>query len=96
MGALKALLRVYAYVFEGLLALFFLAVAAMALLSNAPLGLGFLPWKGDALPRWLLGSCVFGLLSLVLALAGKLRVLFFLWSLAVLVMLFRGFFLSPY
>jgi hypothetical protein len=95
-GVLKALLRVHAYIFEGLLAAFFLAIAILALSSDTPLNLGFLPWKGDALPRWLVGSCLFGLVSLVLALAGKLRVLFFLWSLAVMVMLFRGFFLSPY
>ena len=96
MGVLKALLRVYAYIFEGLLAAFFLAIAILALSSDTPLNLGFLPWKGDALSWWLLGSCLFGLISLVLALAGQLRVLFFLWSLVVMVMLFRGFFLSPY
>ncbi len=96
MGALKALLRVYAYIFEGLLALFLMAIAAMAFSSHTPLNLGFLPWKGNPLLWWLLGSCGFGMVSLLLALGGKLRALFFLWSLAVLVMLFRGLFLSTY
>jgi hypothetical protein len=44
----------------------------------------------------LLGAGIFGILVLLLALKGTLRFLFFLWSLAVFVMLFKGYFLSSY
>jgi hypothetical protein len=92
----KALLRVYSYLFEGLLALFTLGISYLALSTGIPLNLGFLPWTGQKLSYWLLFSALSGLLFLLRATAGKLRVLFFLWSLAVFVMLFRGFFLTAY
>lgn len=94
MGILKALLRVFSYVFEGLLALFLLGISLLSMATGADLNLGFLPWKGMALSYWLLGLALFGLMTLLMALAGRLRGLFFLWSLAVFVLLVRGFFLS--
>jgi hypothetical protein len=93
-GILKALLRVFSYVFEGLLALFLLGISLLSMATGADLNLGFLPWKGMALSYWLLGLALFGLMTLLMALAGRLRGLFFLWSLAVFVLLVRGFFLS--
>jgi hypothetical protein len=44
----------------------------------------------------LLGGALFGLLSMVLALQGAVRFLFFLWSLAVFIMLLKGYYLSSY
>lgn len=96
MGVIKALLRVYSYVFGGLLALFLLGISALALANGAPLNLTFLPWTGRSLTYWLLGLALFGLLTLLLAMGGKMRALFFLWSLAVFVLLFKGLFLSFY
>jgi hypothetical protein len=93
-GILKALLRLFSYVFEGLLALFLLGISLLSMATGADLNLGFLPWKGMALSYWLLGLALFGLMTLLMALAGRLRGLFFLWSLAVFVLLVRGFFLS--
>jgi hypothetical protein len=95
-GIIKALLRIFSYIFEGVLALFVLGISLMSLRSGAALNLEFLPWTGMKLSYWLLGLALAGLITLLLALAGRLRVLFFLWSLAVLVLLFRGLFLSFY
>jgi hypothetical protein len=95
-GILKALLRAYSYIFEGLLALFVLALSLLALSSGNSLNLKFLPWTGRSLSYWLLVSALAGLLFLLMAMGGKVRALFFLWSLAVFVMLFRGFFLTSY
>jgi hypothetical protein len=95
-GVIKALLRVYSYIFGALLALFSIAVSGLALAHHTALNLGFLPWTGTELLHWLLFSSLFGFFSLLLAITGRLRVLFFLWTVAVCVMLFRGFFLSKY
>jgi nicotinamide riboside transporter PnuC len=95
-GIIKALLRVYSCVFEGLLALFAMGISGVAISSHTPLNLAFLPLKGKELSYYLLISALFGLLTLLLAMAGKLRALFFLWSLAVFAVLFRGFFLTAY
>ena len=96
MGVITALLRVYSYIFGALLALFSIAVSGLALANHTALNLGFLPWTGTELLQWLLFSSLFGFLSVLLAVTGRLRFLFFVWSAAVCVMLFRGFFLSKY
>ena len=96
MGILKGLLRVYSCIFGLLLSLFLLAVSILALSSGTPVNLGFLPWTGQTLSYWLLGSALTGLLFVLMAMRGKVRVLYFLWSLSVFVLLFRGFFLTSY
>jgi hypothetical protein len=95
-GVIKALLRVYSYVFGGLLALFLLGISSLALANGTPLNLAFLPWSGRSLNYWVLGLALFGLLTLLMAMGGKLRALFFLWSLAAFVLLFKGLFISFY
>ena len=96
MGGIKALLRIYSYVFGGLLALFVLALAAMSISSGVPLNLAFLPWNGASLTYWLAGLALLGLFSVVMAAGGQLRLLFFLWTLAVFLLLFKGLFVSFY
>ena len=96
MGIIKALLRVYSYFFGGLLALLVFAVSVMALANRTPPNFAFLPWSGPTLTYWLLGLALFGLLTLLLAMAGKMRILFFLWNLAIFVLLFKGLFVSFY
>jgi len=95
-GILKALLRVFSYIFGGLLALFVTVISLVALTSHSPLNFTFLPWTGSALTYWLLGLALFGLLTVLMAMGGTARVLFFLWCLAVFVLLFRGLFVSFY
>jgi hypothetical protein len=93
---MRAVVRVFSYLFHGLLTLFLLAIAAMALTSGQILHLDMLPWHGQSLSYWLLFSALAGLVSLILAILRTWRALFLLWSLAVLVVTVRGFFLSPY
>jgi hypothetical protein len=60
------------------------------------LNLGMLPWEGARLTQALLVLGVVGLLCVVLAVTGWLRFLFPLWALVILILMVRGFFLSPY
>lgn len=96
MEVVKALLRAVSYLFHGLLALFLIAVAAMALTSGSSLHLEMLPWTGHTLAYVLLFGALFGLLTVLLAITGKLRPLFFLWSLVVLVLMLKGYIFSGY
>lgn len=89
-------MRAFSYLFHGLLTLFLLAISAMALSSGQILHLEMLPWHGQSLSYWLLFSAVAGLVSLILAILRTWRLLFVLWSVAVLAVMVRGFFLSPY
>lgn len=96
MAALRALMRIFSYFFHGLLALFLLAISALALSSGHSLHLDMMPWHGESLAYWLFFSALAGLISVLLAIRRSWRVLFLLWSLIVLVFMVRGFFLSPY
>ena len=89
-------MRVFSYLFHGLLALFLLAIALVALSSGQALQLSMLPWQGRALTWWLLGAALAGLVFVILAVCRKWRPLFFLWSLAVLAVMAQGFFFSHY
>jgi hypothetical protein len=77
--------------FHLLLSLFLLAVAALAYTGPAPLAMGILPWTGTTLLYIVAGGGAFGLISAVLAFLAKLRLLFLLWSLAVVLFLLRGY-----
>lgn len=89
-------MRIFSYLFHGLLTLFLLAVSVVALSSGQKLQLSMLPWQGPALTYWLLFGGLLGLISVILAVRRKLRPLFFLWSLAVLLLMVQGFFFSRY
>jgi hypothetical protein len=93
---MKALLRIFSYLFGAALALFALAISVLSLRSGGELNLGFLPWTGKSLSYWLLGLALAGLITLLLAMSGKMRVLFFLWSLGIFILVFKGMFLSLY
>ena len=96
MGALRVLMRVFSYVFHGLLTLFLLAISIVALSSGQPLQLQMLPWQGQTLTWWLLCGAVAGLALVILAICRKWRPLFFVWCVAVLLLMARGFFFSHY
>jgi hypothetical protein len=94
---LKGIIRIYSYIFHLLLALFLSALAIVAFSSGTHnLTLGILPWTGVALTWWLLALGVAGVAAVLLAVKGILRIVFFLWALAVVVMLGRGFFFSNF
>jgi hypothetical protein len=95
--ALKALLRYFSYLFYGLLALFLLAVSGLTLASGGQnLHLGMLPWTGSTLAYVVFFGSILGLIALVMTVRGRLQWLFFLWSLAVAVLLIKGYVLSGY
>jgi len=93
----KAIVRAFSYLYHAVLALFLIAVSGLAL-ATAPqsLQLDMLPWTGSKLALTVFLCSLAGLVTVVLAVNGKLRALFFLWSLAVAVMMIRGFFFSGY
>ncbi len=97
MGVLKALLRFFSYLFHGVLTLALIAISVVTLASGAGnLQFGMLPWTGSTLTYILLFGSIAGFLTVVLAIRGTLRPLFFLWALAVAVLLVRGYVFSGY
>ncbi|MDP8981355.1 MAG: hypothetical protein M3O35_12280 [Acidobacteriota bacterium] len=96
-NAIGLLLRIYAYLYHVLLALLLLALGVAALSTGRDnLSLGMLPWEGGRLTQALLVLGVVGLLCVLLAVTGWLRFLFPLWTLLILVLMIRGYFVSPY
>ena len=97
MAALKTVVSWLSYLFHFLLALLLLGIAGLALASGPPdLHLEMLPWSGPTLAYVLLAGSLFALLSIALAIMGRLRFLFLLWSLAVAVLLTKGYIFSGY
>ena len=97
MEVVKALVRFLSYVFHGLLCLILLAMSGVAMVAGGQsLNLQMLP-AAVAGSTWVLFLCsLFGLLTVILAIRGSLRPLFFLWSLVVVVLLVKGYLLSGY
>lgn len=97
MQVLAALLRAFSYLFHLILALFLLGLSIVTIATGQHiLSLGMLPWRGAELTYWLLGLSLFALCCVALAITGKFRIPLVVWSAAVLVLLVRGFLLSPY
>jgi len=94
---MKALMRYYSYLFHLLLALFLLAVSGLALATgSANLRLDMLPWTGQTLTYVLFFGALGGLIAVLLAMKGTLRILFLLWSLLVAIFLIKGYIFSGY
>ena len=97
MAALKTVISWLSYLFHLLLALLLLGLASIALASGPEsLHLEMLPWSGATLNYLLLGGALFGLVSVVLAVLGRVKFLFLLWSFAVAVLLTKGYIFSSY
>jgi hypothetical protein len=95
MRAIAWLLRVFCYLFHTILSLALLALGVVAVHSGVnDMKLETLPWQGTELNHLLILSGAIGLLSVILAVTGKLRLLLPLWSIYVLGMLVRGVFFS--
>ena len=97
MDLVRVLMRYFSYLYHGVLALFLLGLSVIALVSDSDsLRLDMLPWKGAALTWWIFFGALFGLIALILALKGTLRVLFLVWSAVVFVLLVKGYIFSPF
>ncbi len=88
---LGAILRTYSYIYHLLISIAMIAMAFVAWLSdNYNLKQDMLPWEGHTLINFMFLLGFLGVVSVVLCFLGKLRLLFLIWALAVVVMLFRG------
>ena len=98
MAVITAILRFLSYVYHGLLALLLLILGTVLTVANAgnSVRLDMLPWTGSTVVWALLLGGLFGLLTVILAIQGKLRPLFFLWALIVTIYMVKGYFLSGY
>jgi hypothetical protein len=97
MGVVAVLLRIFSYLFHLTLSGFLLGIASLAAIGGQHnLRLEMLPWTGAELTWWLMALSFFGLLSVILAVFGKVRILFTAWSAVALILIVRGYFFSPY
>lgn len=96
MNIVGLLLRVYSYIYHFILGLFLTALGGLALgMGTHNLNLGMLPWKGASLTYWTLGLGIAALVVVILAVTDWFRWLFPLWCLFVVIMMIKGFFLTP-
>jgi uncharacterized membrane protein len=94
---IKALLSFLSYVFHGLLCLMLIVLSCLAMIAGAQtLQLGMLPWTGSTLLYALFFGALAGLATVLLAIKGTWRPLFFVWSLVVLLLLVKGYVFSGY
>lgn len=93
----KVILRIFGYLYHLVLGLFLLGIGGLALFSQSDtLRLEVLPMEEPALTYWVFFGSLAGLISLVLAMRGKTRLLFRLWALVVLVLMAYGYFFTRY
>jgi len=97
-AVVTALLRFLSYLYHGLLALVLFALGAVLTIAGAgnSVRLDMLPWTGSTVVWVLLLSGIFGLITVILAVKGKVRPLFFLWALVVTIFMVKGYFLGGY
>ena len=83
LAVITAILRFISYLYHGLLALVLLALGTVLTIAGAGdrVRLTMLPWTGSTAVWAVLLGGIFGLLTVILAIRGKLRPLFFLWAL---------------
>ena len=97
MEVIKALLSFLGYVFHGLLCLILFAMSGLAMVAGAQtLQLGMLPLTGSTLLYAVFFGALFGLVTVILAIQGRVRPLFFVWSLVVMLLLLKGYIFSGY
>jgi len=95
MRAIAWLLRVFCYFFHTIISVALLALGVVGVVSDAQhMKVQMLPWQGTELAHWLIGLGIAGLLSVLLAVTGRMRFLLPLWSIYVLGMLVKGVFLT--
>ncbi len=97
MDILGAVLRLYSYLYHVVLSLFLFLVSTVVLIGGRHnLQLPMLPWEGASLTHWVMALSVIGLILTLLAVTGLFRYAFPFWCLFVVIMMIRGFFLSPF
>ena len=95
-NALGLLLRLFSYLYHLVLSLLLLGLGIVAYSSGTTLSLGMLPWEGEKLTQVLLALGFIGLVCLFGAVTGMFRWLFPIWTLAIFILMLRGFFLGSF
>lgn len=97
MRILRAILHIYSYLFHLILTLFLAGISAVGWLSGTTnFDIEYIPWwSGQSLVNYVLMGSLLGLLFLGLAVFGRLRPLFAVWTLAVCCVILYAHFLSP-
>jgi hypothetical protein len=94
---LRPLLRLYSYAFQALFAVVALGMAVISLASGPQtINFDLLPWDGGARVYALIGLALIGVLILLMAVRGKMQMLFLAWSLLALGLVVRLFFFTPF
>ena len=70
------------------------SVVSLTVGSPDPVHFDWLPWSARALPAWLIGLGILGLIFVLMAMVGRLRILLFLFAAAVFALLAKGFFFT--
>ncbi len=93
----RTIMRIFSYLYHLILGLFLLAVGTIALFaSNVTLQIRMLPWDDPTLTYLVFFGSLIGVVSLVLAVRGKTRILFRLWTLVVFVAMVYGYFFTRF
>jgi hypothetical protein len=86
------LLRIFSFVYHLPVAIFLFALGVFAILDNAKnLKFPLLPWTGMPLAYWMAGIGLIGLLSIILAILRRARILFVLYALCLLGLMLNAF-----
>ena len=98
MAILRAVLRVYSWIYEAILCVVGIGVSIVSLTAagSDPVRLDFLPWNEHSLPVWLIGLGILGLICVLLAALGRLRILLFLFAAGVFALLTKGLFVGTH
>ena len=97
MKVISLLVRVFSLIFHLLLSLLMVGLFLVGYFSSgAGLNLGMAPWDGSTLVWSLLAMGLVGLLFVVLAAKGTLRILYMIWTIVIAYLLLNGYFLSNY
>ena len=93
---LGKVVRLISYAISAAAALAMFALGSVARLSgNNNLQTTVLPWTGETLSNALIGLGLLGLATTILAVLGRFRAIYFLWTLAAFVLTVRWFFFTP-
>ena len=95
---LKPIMRYFSYLYHLILGLFLLGVGTIAMFAgDLTLKLNQLPmWEDPVLTYIIFFGGLIGLASLLLAIKGKTRILFRLWTVVVFVLMFYGYFVTRF
>jgi hypothetical protein len=92
---LRNVLRAYSWIYEAIISFIAVAIAAAAYFTGRErLYIEWLPWPPETQTAWLAGIGLLGLILVVMAVAGKFRLLLFAFAIYVAYLLIKGLFMN--